>query len=79
MARFVIKPSTNNALKVIECSDQADAKRRMIEYYNADPEVQFFRVVAQSDGDFLLRRLRPRAGSEVTRQVVTDVEFEDNR
>ena len=77
MPRFVIKPSSNDNLKVIEVVDAADAKRRMIEYYNADNGVQFFRIVPQGNGDFLLRRLRPRQGSVVTRTVVSDVEFED--
>ena len=76
MPRFVIKPSSNDNLKVIEVVDAADAKRRMIEYYNADNGVQFYRVVPQGQ-DFLLKRLRPRAGSVVTRPSVVDAEFED--
>ena len=78
MAVFAVKPSDSDLIKMIYTTSVEEARRRMAEYFAADPNIGLYRVRTQADGDILLKRLRPRAGSVRTETRVVDADFEDN-
>ena len=77
MPRFVIRPEGSTMLKVIETADAEEMKQRMVQYHNENPNVTLYRVVPQGGGDVLLKKVQPKAGTEVTQTVVISVDFED--
>lgn len=55
----------------------ATTKKLLSKYYAANPAVELYRVITQSNGDYRLKKLRLRTGTEVTEVRVIAADFED--
>lgn len=74
--KIVIRHS-DARLKVFDFDTPAEANRDLAKYHEADPTLQFFRVI-KSGRDYILRRLKMQPGSEVRETRLVSATFEDD-
>lgn len=76
MAKIALYIPASQSLKVIEAPTDVELRQRMIEYMRGDSSLRFYRISPpDQNGDIVLSRIRPVAGSERFEQVLVDVEF----